>query len=86
MRDAVVGGEELGVEDAAGVGAREVARFRDRVEDLAEGGRVHGEVVDRFVGWAGEAGGVAGLREHGEDRAGVGGCEGFALFLRKGTC
>ena len=67
MRDAVVCGEELGVEDAAGVGACEVAGFGDWVEGLAEGGGVYGEVVDGFVGWGGDAGGVAGLREHGQD-------------------
>ena len=80
MRDAVVGGEELGVEDAAGVGACEVAGFGDRVEGLTEGGGVYGEVVDGFVGWGGDAGCVTGLREHGEDRTGVGSCERFALF------
>lgn len=79
MRDAFIGGEEGGIEDAAGGGAGEVTGFADRVEDLAEGGRVDGEVVDRFVRGDWDAGNVAGFGEHGEDGAGVGGSKGFPL-------
>ena len=38
-----------------------------------------GEVVDGFVGGDGDVRRVAGLGEHGEDGAGVGGCKGFSL-------
>lgn len=50
MWDAVIGGEEVIVESAAGVGAGEVAGFGDGDEELLAGGRVDDEVVDGFVG------------------------------------
>ena len=87
MRDAFVGGKEGGVKDAAGVRAGEAAGFGHGVEDLAEGGGVDGEVVDRFVCSDGDLRGVAGDGEHGEDGAGVGSCERFSLegvWVRRG--
>lgn len=80
MRDAGVGREQLGVEDAPGVGAREVAGLGDGVEGLAEGGGVDREVVDGFVLGGGDVGVVVREGEHGLHRAGVGGCEAFALL------
>lgn len=50
MWDAVVGGEEVVVEGAAGVGASEVTGFGDGNEELLTGGGVDDEVVDGFVG------------------------------------
>ncbi len=71
MRDAVVGGEQGVAEDAAGVGAGEVAGFGDGVEELAEGVAVDGEIVDGFVdGWGGSFV-EGGLGKHGEDGLGV---------------
>lgn len=81
MGDAGVCREQLGVEDAPGVGAREVAGFGDGVEGLAESGGVDGEVVDGFVLGGGDVGMVGREGEHGLHGAGVGGCEAFALLL-----
>ena len=68
MRDAVVGGEEVGVEGFGCVGAGEGAGFGGGEEDLGACRGVDGEVVDAFVGWGIREGGtVGGLREHGED-------------------
>lgn len=80
MRDPGVGGEEGGIEDFACVCAGEVAGFGDGVEDLPQGGGVHGEVIYGLVGGDGDIRREAGLGEHGEDGAGVGGCELFSLF------
>lgn len=81
MGDSGICREQLGVEDAPGVGAREVAGLGDGVEGLAEGGGVDGEVVDGFMLGGGDVGVVGREGEHGLDGAGVGGCETFALLL-----
>ena len=49
MWDAVIGGEQGGREDFAGVDAGEATGLGDGVEELAEGVAVDGEVVDGFV-------------------------------------
>lgn len=87
MRDPRVGGQQVAVEDAACVGAGEVAGFGGRVEDLWECVRVDGEVVDGFV--ARDAAGVVGcFGEHAGDGAGVGEFELLALLCAKkeGCC
>lgn len=80
MGDTGVCREQLRVEDAPGVGAREVAGFGDGVEGLAEGGGVDGEVVDGFVLAGGDVGMVGREGEHRLHGASVGGCEASALL------
>ena len=82
MRHARVGGQELRVQRPSGVFARKVPRFGRRDEELAEGGGVHGEVVDGFVVLRGPALGavVAGYGQHGEDGVRVGCGDVFALL------
>lgn len=78
MGDALVGGQERGVEGLCCVGAGEDAGLAGWEEDLLASPRVDGEVVDGFMGgrviWAVWCG-----REHGED--GVVVCFGQRLAL-----
>ena len=83
MRDAGVGREEIGIEDAPGVSAREVSGLGDGVEDLSEGGAMDGQVVDGFVLEEGSVWGVVRDGEHGLDGASVGGCEAFTLLRKR---
>lgn len=83
MRDALIRGQEGGVESFCSIFAGESAGFGDGEENLLFRVAVHGEVVDTFV-WLrlGGVGAVGGLREHGEDCFAVGFGEGFALVMR----
>lgn len=81
MRDAVVSGEELVVEDFARIDAREVAGLGSGVEDLPERVAVDGEIVDGFVRGHGGVWDEGRLGEHVDDGAGVGGGQRFALIL-----
>ena len=76
-----VGEARGGGEDAAGVGAVELAGFGGGVEELGERHGVHGEVVDGFGGGGG--GGERGGGNHGVDGFGVGEGEGFFLCVRE---
>src|SRR3984957_4548759 len=84
MRDTFVSCEQCIIKGTSCIFTGEVTRFRDRDEKLLTGGRVHREVVDRFMwnrSFAFPLANIWCLGEHGKNGFGVGGREFFTLAL-----